>query len=120
MQVAVLGLGRMGMQIAKRLQRNNFEVLTWNRSEARRTEFEAFAKEEGFLNAKTFAGVKDLVAAMTGENRVFWVMLPQEAIEDFLFAENALLQLMRPGDILIEGGNSFFKETVRRSKIISE
>jgi 6-phosphogluconate dehydrogenase len=113
MQVAVLGLGRMGMQIAKRLQRNNFEVLTWNRSEAPRKEFDAFG-------GKSFEHREDLVNAMNGEARIFWVMLPQEIIEEFVFSENGLLSMLKPGDILIEGGNSFYKETVRRSKLAQQ
>jgi 6-phosphogluconate dehydrogenase (decarboxylating) len=75
MQVAVLGLGRMGMQIAKRLQKNNFDVLAWNRSEAPRQEFASFG-------GKVFEHREDLVKDMEGENRVFWVMLPQDIIEE--------------------------------------
>lgn len=113
MQVAVLGLGRMGMQIAKRLHKYNFEVLAWNRSEAPRKDFEAFG-------GKVFEKAADLVAAMTGEQRVFWVMLPQDIIEEFLFGENGLTKSLKPGDIIIDGGNSFFKESVRRAKLCAE
>ena len=113
MQVAVLGLGRMGMQIAKRLQKNNFEVLAWNRSEAPRKDFENFG-------GKAFEKETDLIAAMSGESRIFWVMLPQDVTEEFLFGENGLVKLLKPGDILVEGGNSFFKESVRRAKLCAE
>lgn len=110
MQVAVLGLGRMGMQIAKRLQKNNFDVLAWNRSDGPRREFES-------LGGKVFEHREDLVKAMEGENRVFWVMLPQDIIEEFVFAPGGLLDMLKPGDILIEGGNSFYKETVKRAAL---
>ena len=113
MQVAVLGLGRMGMQIAKRLHKNKFDVFAWNRSEAPRKEFEDFG-------GKVFAGEKDLVAAMRDKERMFWVMLPQGVIEGFLFGENGLANLLKEGDILIEGGNSFYKESIRRAEICAD
>src|SRR4051794_25444890 len=113
MQVAVLGLGRMGMQIAKRLHANNFEVFAWNRSDGPRQEFEK-------AGGKVFASEKELVAAMTDEQRVFWVMLPQDTIEEFLFGAQGLINLLRPGDLLIEGGNSFYKESIRRAQLAAE
>jgi len=113
MQVAVLGLGRMGGQIARRLHKNKFDVFAWNRSEGPRQEFEEFG-------GKAFATEKDLVAAMTDSQRIFWLMLPNNLVEEFLFGASGLLQYLRAGDIVIDGGNSFYKESPRRAAILKE
>src|SRR4051812_2891231 len=106
MNIAVLGLGRMGMQIAKRLHKNNFNVRAWNRSEGPRQEFEKFG-------GKAFATLAELASAMTGP-RVFRLMLPNNLVEEFLFGPDGLGPHLKPGDIVIEGGNSFYKESMRR------
>ena len=111
MQVAVFGLGKMGMQIAKRLHRNNFQVLAYNRSEGPRQEVE----QEG---VKAFGDVKTLVSELSDQPRVFWLMLLQEVVEDFLQKE--LMPLLQPGDIVIDGGNSFYKNTIDRAKMFAE
>ncbi len=111
MQVAVFGLGKMGAQIARRLHKNNFNVLAWNRSEAPRVEV---AKS----GVKTFALVEEVVKVMDESPRVFWIMLLQETLEDFL--QNQLRQYLRSGDIVIDGGNSFYKESIRRAEMLKE
>ena len=95
------------MQIAKRLHKNNFSVLAWNRGEEARQEFEAFG-------GKSFAEIPQLVGEMKEPQRIFWLMLPHEIVEDFL--QNQLAQHIKAGDIVIDGGNSFYKESVRRGK----
>jgi 6-phosphogluconate dehydrogenase len=107
MQIAIFGLGKMGAQIARRLQKNNFEVLAWNRSEGPR-------EEVAKAGVKAFANVDEVVKNMQGSPRVFWVMLLQEVVEDFL--QNQLGPHLKPGDIVIDGGNTFYKESMRRGK----
>lgn len=109
MQLAIFGLGRMGMQIAKRLQQNNFDVVAWNRSPEPRHEFEAFG-------GKTVETVEHAAAALTGGQRIFWIMLPNGVVEDFLFGEGDLVEFLKPGDIVIDGGNSFYKDTKARAE----
>src|SRR5581483_178553 len=106
MQIGVFGLGKMGSQIARRLHDNSFEVLAWNRSEEPRLEV-------GKSGVKTFAQVGDLVSAMDGQPRVFWIMLLQEVVEEFL--QKQLLPLLKPGDIVIDGGNIFYEQTMKRA-----
>lgn len=110
-QIAIFGLGRMGMQIAKRLHQNNFDVLAWNRSEEPRKEFLDFG-------GKAFEGIEETINAFTEQQRIFWVMLPNDTVEDFIF--NQLLPHLKPGDILIDGGNSNYKETIRRAPLLAE
>lgn len=111
MQVAVLGLGRMGSQIARRLHRNNFEVLAWNRSQEPRDEV---AKD----GVKTFGDIKELVQNFTDQPRVFWLMLPQGIVDEFLTSH--LEQFLQAGDIVIDGGNSFYKDSMRRAEQLSQ
>jgi 6-phosphogluconate dehydrogenase len=110
-QIAIFGLGRMGMQIAKRLHQNNFDVLAWNRSPEPREEFKNFG-------GKVFESIEDTVNAFGESQRIFWVMLPNDTVEEFIFSQ--LLPHLKPGDILIDGGNSNYKETQRRAPLLIE
>lgn len=105
MQVAVFGLGKMGMQVAKRLHQNKFDVLAYNRGEAPRQEASAFG-------LKTFSTTSELVTVMDGQPRIFWIMVLQEAVDEFL---EQLKPFLRAGDIVIDGGNSFYKKTIERA-----
>ncbi len=107
MEIAVLGLGRMGMQIALRLHEAKFTVKAWNRSDEPR---EAFGNAGG----TAFATLAELNETMLGQ-RVFWVMLPNGIVDEFLFGPEGLNQFLKEGDIVIDGGNSFYKDTQRRS-----
>ncbi len=110
MQLAIFGLGKMGIQIARRLQKNGIEVLAWNRSPEPRGE----VTKSG---VKTYAEVGDLVAQMSESPRIFWVMVLQEAVDGFL---EQLHPYLRAGDIVIDGGNSHYKKTIERAKKLAE
>jgi 6-phosphogluconate dehydrogenase len=107
MQISVFGLGKMGAQIARRLQTNGFEVLAWNRSQEPR-------KEVAKAGIKTFADVDQLVKNLSDQPRVFWLMLPHTIVDDFL--QSQLGQYLKPGDIVIDGGNTFYKDSIIRAK----
>ncbi|MCL5435480.1 MAG: decarboxylating 6-phosphogluconate dehydrogenase [Patescibacteria group bacterium] len=106
MEIGIIGLGKMGMQIARRLHVKGHRVVAWNRSPEPRAAFERFG-------GKTASTVEDLVAALP-RRKVIWVMLPSgETTEEML---KRLRGLLSAGDIVIDGGNSFFEDTVRRGK----
>ncbi|PIR96185.1 MAG: 6-phosphogluconate dehydrogenase (decarboxylating) [Candidatus Doudnabacteria bacterium CG10_big_fil_rev_8_21_14_0_10_42_18] len=111
MQVAIFGLGKMGAQIARRLHNNQFNVLAWNRSNAPREEV---AKS----GVKVFAGVSELVSEMSESPRIFWLMLPHAIVDDFLFGKEHLGPHLKRGDIVIDGGNSFYKDSVKRAQLL--
>lgn len=111
MQIAVFGLGRMGGQIAHRLQDNNFDVLGWNRSTEHRDEVAKFG-------IKVFADVPSLIAQIAGEPRVFWLMLPHEVTHDFIFGQDGLQKHLKAGDIVIDGGNSFYKDSIKNAALL--
>jgi 6-phosphogluconate dehydrogenase len=110
MRIAMIGLGRMGGNIVRRLQRAGHEAVVYDRN----TEaVEAFAKE-GFAPA---SGLDDLKGKLE-KPAVFWVMLPAGAPTEETI--KTLSELAEPGDIIIDGGNSFYKDDIRRAKMLKE
>ena len=110
MRIAMIGLGRMGANIARRLMRGGHEVVAFDRkAEAG----EALAQE----GAVAASALED-VAARLASPRIFWVMLP--AGEPTEATITALLGLAEKGDIIIDGGNSFYKDDIRRAKACAE
>jgi len=111
MQIGVIGLGRMGGNICRRLLK----------AEHRCVVFDADAKTRDALaqEGATAAGsLADLVKALGDKPRAIWVMLPAGQItEDTV---ERLGGLLGPGDIIIDGGNSFYKDDIRRAKKLAE
>ncbi len=110
MQLGIVGLGRMGANIARRLMRQGHECFVFDQSA------EAVAKlaEEGAHPAKDLA---DLVGQMSKPCAV-WVMLPAGDITDHTVT--TLGGLMVSGDTIIDGGNTFYKDDIRRAKTLKE
>jgi 6-phosphogluconate dehydrogenase len=110
MQLGMIGLGRMGGGIVRRLMAHGHECVVYDRAE---TAVAALAKE-GAEPAADLAGlVKQLSAP-----RIVWVMLPSGAITEATVAE--LGGLLSDGDIVIDGGNSFWQDDIRRAKALAE
>jgi 6-phosphogluconate dehydrogenase len=108
MQLAMIGLGRMGGNMTERLLRGGHEVVVWDRSD------EA-VKASIALGAAGAADLRDLCARLASP-RVIWLMVPAGKPVDDTIA--ALVPLLGPGDILIDGGNSNYHDTVRRGKAL--
>jgi 6-phosphogluconate dehydrogenase len=109
MDVAMIGLGRMGGNMARRLLRGGHRVVVWNRTFAKAQELQS----EG---AEAVERLRDVPATLPTP-RVLWLMLPQgEATQQ---AIDALRPLLAGGDILIDGGNSFYKEDIVRAEALS-
>lgn len=110
MKIGVIGLGRMGANIARRLMRGGHEVVVHNRSPEPVQEL----AREGAIASADF---KDMQSRL-GERAIYWVMLPAGALTEETIEEIA--GIARPGDILIDGGNSFYKDDIRRAKALRE
>jgi len=108
MQVAILGLGRMGMNMARRLLRGGHRVVAWNRTPAKVEEIAA----EGAQGA---VSIEDAVASMTPP-RAVWLMLPAGEATDETIAR--LAKILSPGDCILEGGNSFYRDDIRRRDLL--
>nr|WP_269752241.1 decarboxylating 6-phosphogluconate dehydrogenase [Pseudomonas chlororaphis] len=110
MQLGIIGLGRMGGNIARRLMLNGHETVVYDRNSA-------FVDT---LSGEGAKGVADLPALVAGleKPRAVWVMLPAGApTEDTI---ETLSQLLEPGDVIIDGGNTYYKDDIRRAQALSE
>jgi len=107
MQIGVVGLGRMGANIARRLMRAGHSTVVWDANAAS-------VQGLGGEGAAPASGLADLVGKLSGSPRTVWVMLPHGKITEDTIA--ALAGLMVAGDIIIDGGNTYYKDDVRRGK----
>ena len=110
MQLGMIGLGRMGGNIVKRLMRDDHKCVVYDRDAKA---VEALA-DGGATGAKDLA---DLIAKLDAP-RVVWVMLPAGKPTEDTIAE--LGAHLKAGDIVIDGGNSFYKDDIRRAKALKE
>ncbi|HEY7240989.1 MAG TPA: decarboxylating 6-phosphogluconate dehydrogenase [Burkholderiales bacterium] len=111
MQIGIIGLGRMGAGMARRLARAGVRVLCFDQAEAARA---AVASEPGIECVEDLAA---LCARMEGE-RVIALSLPAgDAVEDTI---RGLLPLIATGDTLVDGGNSYYRDSMRRAMALSQ
>jgi len=111
MRMAMVGLGKMGGNMARRLCRGGIEVVGYNRSPEI---VNTLAAEEGLIPATSLAEVVQKLSAP----RVVWLMLPAgDATEQ---AIHELLSSLAEGDVVVDGGNSNFHESERRGKLCAE
>jgi 6-phosphogluconate dehydrogenase len=110
MRIAVIGLGRMGGNISRRLMRGGHEVVAFDRNQDN-------VRELAGEGATAAASLED-AASKLGTPRIFWLMLPAGAPTEETVA--ALLTIVQAGDVVIDGGNSFFKDDVRRFRECAE
>ena len=128
MDVAMIGLGRMGGNMARRLLRDGHRVVLWNRTHAKAVELAAEfapggAEAQRAQSAGTACGeavaverLADIPAALPAP-RVLWFMLPQGPTTDEAIAE--LVPLLAPDDVVIDGGNSYFEQDIARAAALA-
>lgn len=108
-ELVFIGLGRMGAAMTTHLVEQGFTVHGFDVSEdSRRT-----ANEAGI---NVYDSINEAVSNMAGR-KVVWLMVPSKFVDDVI---EELFPMLSPSDILIDGGNSFFKESIRREKEASE
>jgi len=111
MEIGIVGLGRMGANMARRLARMGAKVAAFDVSPAARAAVEA---EKGITSC---AGLKELLAALPAP-RVIWIMLPAGEITEQALRE--LVALKIGGDVIVEGGNSMYKDSQRRAAWLAD
>ena len=109
MQLGMIGLGRMGGNMTRRLMRAGHEVVVYAASAKSR---ETFARETGAVAAST---LDDLVRRLKAP-RAIWLMVPAAAVDATL---DGLTRAVAKGDILIDGGNSYYVDDIRRAKALA-
>jgi len=105
MEIGFIGLGRMGYNMTLRLLKGGHRVVAWNRSADKTQE----AAQHGALAAATVA---ELVKALAAP-RAVWIMLPAGPTVDDMIEQ--LVPLLAPGDLIVDGGNSNYKDDRRRA-----
>jgi 6-phosphogluconate dehydrogenase len=111
MRLAIVGLGKMGGNMARRLCRGGIEVVGYNRSPAI---VEKIAAEEGMIAASSLA---DAVAKLAAP-RVVWIMVPSGDATEQQIRE--LAPMLSKGDIIVDGGNSNYHDSQRRGAWLAE
>lgn len=106
MKIAVHGLGRMGMQIARKLAEDGHTVIAHNRSP------EPMEEAKGY-GAEAAADKQAVLEAFDGDQVVIWIMLPAGVVDHEL---DAWLEIIPENSILIDGGNSDYRQTRERNK----
>jgi 6-phosphogluconate dehydrogenase len=110
MKLAMIGLGRMGLNMARRLMQGNHKIIAYNRSKEAVRQIAA----EGATAAASLRQVAEMLPAP----RIVWIMLPAgKAIEDTI---SQLKELLSPDDIIIDGGNTYYRDDLRRYKALKE
>ena len=110
MQIAMIGLGRMGMNMAKRLLQGGQSVIAYNRTPNKTDQL----VKEGAIGAYSLSEV----VAKLSPPRVTWVMLPAGPTVDDHIVQ--LKEILSPGDIVIDGGNTYYKDDIRRADLLAE
>jgi len=111
MQLGLIGLGKMGANMARRLCRHGITVYGYNRSPEITQQL---ASEEGLLACKD---VDEMVSRLSTP-RAIWLMLPSGAVTEAMIEE--LIPKLDKGDLLIDGGNSNYKDSLRRAAMLAE
>lgn len=104
MQIGMIGLGRMGSNMARRLMQNGHQCVVYNRH----AEAVEILRSEGAIGTVT---LEDFVAHMS-HPRAVWLMVPATVVDEVLAK---LVPLLEAGDIVIDGGNSYYRDDVRRA-----
>ena len=99
MKLGFVGLGKMGKGLVLSMREKGIEVIAWNRS------------PNEVANVKT---IEEMVAGMEPGKRIVWLMLPAGGATDEMITR--IRSLLSPGDLIIDGGNSFYKDDLRRAK----
>ena len=105
MQIGMIGLGRMGANMVRRLLRGGHECVVNDRSPDAVKALEA----EGAIGAVSLAGFIEKLEAP----RAIWLMIPAALVDTIL---NQLVEVVAAGDIIIDGGNSYYIDDIRRAR----
>ncbi|MDO8619294.1 MAG: decarboxylating 6-phosphogluconate dehydrogenase [Candidatus Daviesbacteria bacterium] len=115
MKIGFIGLGRMGANIVLHLLEGGIEVVAWNRSLEPREELrkEALELKTGSENLTIAESIDELVSNLEG-SRTIWLMITAGEAVDAVITD--LVSKIDKGDLIIDGGNSFYQDSIRHGK----
>jgi 6-phosphogluconate dehydrogenase len=99
MKIGFVGLGKIGKGLVLSMREKGIEVLAWNRSPN---------------EVANVASIEEMIGKMEAGKRIVWLMLPAGQATDEMISR--FVTLLSPGDLIIDGGNSFYKDDLRRAK----
>lgn len=108
-ELGIIGLGKMGANMARRMMDQGWRVTGYNRT----LEVAAAMAKEGL---KPVTSLKELVKKLPAK-KIVWLMVPAgKPVDEMLFGKEGLVHYLKKGDLVIDGGNSFYKDALPRSK----
>ncbi len=110
----LIGLSVMGSNLAQNVEEHGFSVAVWNRSADVVDRFMAENEGKRFVGASS---VEDLVASLSRPRRVMLMIKAGAAVDAVI---ESLAPLLEPGDVVIDGGNTWFEDTARRERALAE
>ncbi len=113
--LGLIGLAVMGQNLVLNFASHGFSVAVYNRTREKTERFMA-SRTEGYDIRPSYA-LEDLVASLSSPRKVFLMVKAGSAVDASI---EALIPLLEPGDLIIDGGNSFYEDTVRREKYLKE
>ena len=113
--IGLIGLAVMGENLVINMESKGFTVAVFNRT---------VEKVDGFVNGRAKGknvigtrSIDELIGALKTPRKIMMLVKAGQPVDDFI---NLLAPKLSPGDLLIDGGNSFFKDTIRRNKMLAE
>lgn len=106
-ELGFIGLGKMGQGMVGRLLDKDFKVVPWDISQSARDKVSR-------MGAQTPATLTELVSSLKAPRNI-WLMVPHQAVDESI---DALAHILEPEDLVADGGNSFYEDTLRRGDIL--
>ena len=111
--IGLIGLAVMGENLALNIESRGFSVCVHNRTPAKITEFlQGRAKDKRFVGARS---LEELVTVLAPPRKIIMLVKAGAAVDELI---GRLVPLLQPGDILIDGGNSLYTDTIRRTRLV--
>ncbi len=112
-KIGFIGLGKMGGNMVKRLLKKGWKIVVYDKEEKERKKL----PKKGAIEAKS---LKELTGKLISP-KIIWLMLPAgEILEKVLFGKDGLVKYLKKEDIIIDGGNSFYLDSIKRYKKLSK
>ena len=111
-EIGIIGLGKMGAGLARQWHDRGWRVVAYNRHPERTKELE----EDGLTGAST---LDELVARLPAPRAVWIMVTAGKPVDELLFGKDGLASKLKRGDLVIDGGNSFFEDSRRRAKLLA-
>ncbi len=108
-EIGIIGLGKMGGNLARQLIKKGWTVIGYNRT----SDVTNQLMKEGIIPAYS---TKELVSKLSQPRLILFSLPAGKITDEFLFEKNKMLNTLKAGDIIIDGGNSFYKDSIRRAK----